>query len=227
MSNKNKFFVIGALPDIENVDISLNAAFRKIRKEKPEKGDTIIMLGSYYGKGSSAHVLTSIMSESEYYSKKNKGAVNFVALKASAEYLAVTSPAKEQESGMFGKILNSYKYTIQTAKDAVNFPKYFSHLTWLANRPFFYETDNLFFTPQSVDPALELSKTPRGKLLQQNEEFLKSKKNYGKIVVHGNNPLDSLKVKIKPNRINVDVNRVDERVHYTVLSNTGEVLALV
>ena len=76
------------------------------------------------------------------------------------------------------------------------------HLNWMRQLPVKYETEKFFFCHAGVDPEVELDDQTPDDLLWIRGEFLKSKKNFGKIVVFGHTPLED--VTIKDNYIGVD-----------------------
>jgi serine/threonine protein phosphatase 1 len=61
---------------------------------------------------------------------------------------------------------------------------------------------DFFFAHAGVNPNVDLSVQKEIDLLWIREEFLSSKQDFGKIVVHGHTPIDE--VEVGPNRINID-----------------------
>jgi serine/threonine protein phosphatase 1 len=61
---------------------------------------------------------------------------------------------------------------------------------------------DFFFAHAGVKPNVDLSQQKERDLLWIREEFLSSKDNFGKIIVHGHTPTSEIEV--KPNRINID-----------------------
>jgi serine/threonine protein phosphatase 1 len=61
---------------------------------------------------------------------------------------------------------------------------------------------DFFFVHAGVKPGVDLSRQKESDLLWIRGEFLASKDDFGKIVVHGHTPVDEIEV--GPNRINID-----------------------
>lgn len=67
-----------------------------------------------------------------------------------------------------------------------------------------YETDTHFFCHAGVSPNYELDDQLPVDLLWIRQTFLKSDKDFGKIIVHGHTPESTTSPVIKDNRINID-----------------------
>ena len=65
-----------------------------------------------------------------------------------------------------------------------------------------FECGDFFFAHAGVKPNVELSRQKENDLLWIRGEFLSSKDDFGKIVVHGHTPTHEIEV--APNRINID-----------------------
>jgi serine/threonine protein phosphatase 1 len=77
-----------------------------------------------------------------------------------------------------------------------------SHLRFLRDlQPSFFCGD-FFFAHAGVRPDVDLSKQKESDMLWIRDEFLSSRKDFGKIVVHGHTPARDIEV--EPNRVNVD-----------------------
>jgi serine/threonine protein phosphatase 1 len=61
---------------------------------------------------------------------------------------------------------------------------------------------DFFFAHAGVKPNVDLSQQKERDLLWIREEFLSSKDDFGKIIVHGHTPTSEIEV--RPNRINID-----------------------
>jgi serine/threonine protein phosphatase 1 len=77
-----------------------------------------------------------------------------------------------------------------------------SHLRFLGGLKIMFTLGDYFFVHAGVNPRAPLSRQNEKDLLWIRDEFLSSKKDYGKIIVHGHTP--SLDVEFLPNRINID-----------------------
>jgi serine/threonine protein phosphatase 1 len=65
-----------------------------------------------------------------------------------------------------------------------------------------FECGDFFFAHAGVKPNVELSRQKENDLLWIRGEFLTSKDDFGKIVVHGHTP--TREIEVGPNRINID-----------------------
>jgi serine/threonine protein phosphatase 1 len=65
-----------------------------------------------------------------------------------------------------------------------------------------FECGDFFFAHAGVKPNVELSRQRENDLLWIRGEFLSSKEEFGKIIVHGHTPTHEIEV--APNRINID-----------------------
>ena len=77
-----------------------------------------------------------------------------------------------------------------------------SHLAFLGSLRTSMTVGNYFLCHAGVRPGVPLQRQAEQDLLWIREEFLSSRANFGKIVVHGHTPAESPEV--LPNRINVD-----------------------
>jgi serine/threonine protein phosphatase 1 len=65
-----------------------------------------------------------------------------------------------------------------------------------------FECGDFFFVHAGVKPNVELSRQKENDLLWIRGEFLSSKDDFGKIIVHGHTP--TREIEVGPNRINID-----------------------
>lgn len=76
------------------------------------------------------------------------------------------------------------------------------HKDFYMNLPLFWETDEYFFCHAGVRPGITLDEQKPGDLIEIREPFLSSNMDFGKIVVHGHNPVET--PDIRHNQINID-----------------------
>lgn len=76
------------------------------------------------------------------------------------------------------------------------------HRDFYSNLPLFFEMGDYFFVHAGVHPDRALHEQEERDLIWIRDEFLQSKQDFGKIIVHGHTPVD--KPKILRNRINID-----------------------
>jgi len=76
------------------------------------------------------------------------------------------------------------------------------HVTFLHETGLCYEVGDYFFCHAGVRPGVELEQQVAADLLWIRDEFLPSKRNFGRVVVHGHSPV--LEPELRGNRINID-----------------------
>jgi serine/threonine protein phosphatase 1 len=76
------------------------------------------------------------------------------------------------------------------------------HLRFLASLQLSVSVGDYFFCHAGVRPGVALDKQSADDLLWIRDDFLNSKVNFGKVVVHGHTPIDAPEV--LPTRINID-----------------------
>jgi len=77
-----------------------------------------------------------------------------------------------------------------------------AHLEFLRSLSMSLTTGRYFMCHAGVRPGVPLNRQSEEDLLWIREEFLSSRADFGKIVVHGHTPTESPEV--RPNRINID-----------------------
>jgi serine/threonine protein phosphatase 1 len=77
-----------------------------------------------------------------------------------------------------------------------------SHFRFFRDLKNSFECGDFFFAHAGVKPNVELSRQKENDLLWIRGEFLTSKDDFGKIVVHGHTP--TREIEVGPNRINID-----------------------
>jgi len=74
------------------------------------------------------------------------------------------------------------------------------HQDFYMNLPLYWETSEYFFCHAGVRPGIPLAQQKGSDLIEIREPFLSSCENFGKVIVHGHEPVD--KPTIRFNRIN-------------------------
>jgi diadenosine tetraphosphatase ApaH/serine/threonine PP2A family protein phosphatase len=77
-----------------------------------------------------------------------------------------------------------------------------THLRFLRDLRLSYTCGDFFFAHAGVRPGVEISRQSERDLLWIRDEFLTSRSDFGKIVIHGHTP--TFEVEVEPNRINID-----------------------
>lgn len=99
-----------------------------------------------------------------------------------------------------------------------------SHLLFFRDLKNSFVSGDFFFAHAGVKPGVELGRQTERDLLWIRDEFLLSKKDFGKIVIHGHTPAE--RIDVRPNRINIDTGAfATERL--TCLVIEGDTLAMI
>jgi serine/threonine protein phosphatase 1 len=96
-------------------------------------------------------------------------------------------------------------------------PKHHRH--FFSNLRTSFSCGDYFFAHAGVKPGVPLRQQREEDLLWIRDEFLQSKENFGKFVVHGHTPVP--KPEIRPNRINIDTGAYATGI-LTLLTIQGE-----
>jgi serine/threonine protein phosphatase 1 len=168
-----------------------------------------VFLGDYVDRGpNSAHTLDLLLGRSLYRET--------VFLKGNHEgfFLEVLrNPAKLEDWRQFGGLQTLMSYGLQPSlnPDAAEQTDLIraltevmpgDHLSFLKNLKPSYLCGDFFFVHAGVRPGIPLKEQQEADLLWIRNEFLDSKENFGKFIVHGHTPVRE--PDIRPNRINID-----------------------
>lgn len=126
----------------------------------------------------------------------------------------------------YGVAPELYANRKQTAGTQLAFHKALprSHLHFFRALKDSFTSGDFFFAHAGVKPGVELSKQAERDLLWIRQQFLLSNKDFGKIVIHGHTPTQSIEV--RPNRINIDTGAFATG-RLTCLVIEGETLATI
>lgn len=92
------------------------------------------------------------------------------------------------------------------ASNAIDIPS--KHLKWLGSRPTFFDDGLRFFVHAGVHPDHPLDQQDDYDLLNIRQAFLTSKKDFGRLIVHGHTPTSNGLPDARSNRLNLDTGAV-------------------
>ena len=95
------------------------------------------------------------------------------------------------------------------------------HLQFLQGLPFSHSEGDFLFVHAGVKPGVRLDRQSPRDMMWIREEFLMHTGSFGKVVVHGHTPGET--VEILPNRINIDTRAFDSGLLSCVAIEGGEV----
>jgi serine/threonine protein phosphatase 1 len=101
-------------------------------------------------------------------------------------------------------LLNGAVQTLKSygVTEAAALPR--DHVDWIASLPLFFDDGRRFFVHAGVNPAVALDRQDERDMLWIREPFLSSKQDYGRLIVHGHTPLQSVEPDLRRNRLNLD-----------------------
>jgi serine/threonine protein phosphatase 1 len=207
-ANEARLYVIG---DIHGRLDLLDQLIHAIKRDVDEYGNDCltVTLGDYIDRGpNSRGVLERLIA--------NPFPTRYIALKGNHELLLesfLADPAVGEHWRRFGGLETLHSYGVPVSglmvgkayeeaaarlRDAI--PT--EHMSFLRSLKTSYSNDKYFFCHAGVRPGVPLERQSDEDLLWIRGEFLNSKMDFGKIIVHGHTPVEEPEV--LPNRINID-----------------------
>jgi serine/threonine protein phosphatase 1 len=195
----------GRLDLLEN----LLARIDRDRAARPMQKTLFVFLGDYIDRGPSSRATISRLIE---HSKGNET----VFLKGNHELIAVKSLSDRAPFDQWMRLggmetLMSYglrRGDLLGGKPIVKIQAAFhaalpqDHLRFFRDLQLSFTCGDFFFAHAGVKPGIEISRQNERDLLWIRGEFLTSRIDFGKIVIHGHTP--ALEVEVEPNRVNID-----------------------
>lgn len=176
---------------------------------RPTVRPVYVFLGDYIDRGPSSRETIDRLIE-------HRGTHESVFLKGNHELIAIrclTDPGLFDQWLRLGgsETLKSYgaaPESLASGKRIVELQAAFhnalppAHLRFFRDMQSSYTCGDFFFAHAGVKPGVDLSRQKDQDLLWIRGEFLSSKDDFGKIVIHGHTPISE--VEVGPNRINID-----------------------
>jgi serine/threonine protein phosphatase 1 len=78
------------------------------------------------------------------------------------------------------------------------------HIDWIAARPLSFDDGRRLFVHAGINPSAPLDRQVEPDLLWIREPFLSSRRDYGRLIVHGHTPLTTGVPDLRVNRLNID-----------------------
>ena len=209
LSDDNRIYVIG---DIHGRSDLLDTITNEIKRDldgNPVNDAVTVTLGDYVDRGPDSRGVLDRLA-------RNAFPTRYVALKGNHEELFqtfMTDPAVGPQWRHLGGLetLHSYKVAVDSvmrgrgfeeASNALRNAVPEEHLKFLASLKLSVSVRRYFLCHAGVRPGIPLDRQQATDLLWIRTEFLDSKENFGKIVVHGHTPVEQPEV--LANRINLD-----------------------
>ena len=206
-----RVYVIGDVHGCADLLDDMADQVHRHRQESPRDRTIVIMLGDYVDRGSDSFLvvdklLSGLFQTETVLLKGNHEAVllDFLDGKLPLAYWSRVGGIETIES--YRRRRPDLRHTFEAsdpdahAKFAQLIPD--SHMAFFRNLPISISIGDFFFCHAGVKPGVALTLQRQDDLLWIRDEFLDSRTDFGKIVVHGHTPAPD--VEILPNRINVD-----------------------
>lgn len=195
---------MGRLIAIGDIHGCLGRLRRLVNELRLTKDDKIIFLGDYIDRGMySKEVIDYILNLKDAY--------DIVALRGNHEqmlldFLDIRVTEEDEELYLYNggySTLKSYcKVPVPTSRIEIYKHIPSSHLNFLHNLPYSYETKDYFFSHAGARPFVSLSKQVTNDLLWIRDTFIYSPYNFGKKLIFGHTPMK--RPFIDDNKIGID-----------------------
>jgi serine/threonine protein phosphatase 1 len=204
-----RLYVVG---DIHGRSDLLDQIVDKINRDIEHHGRReclTITLGDYVDRGPDSRGVLERLC-------RNPFPTQYVALRGNHEELFETflhQPSVADQWRRLGGLETLHSYGIPTndlmlgrgfeeAARALSVEVPEAHQAFLASLKTYLSNNDLFFCHAGVRPDVPLDRQNVDDLLSIRDEFLSSKKDFGKMIIHGHSPNEW--PQIRPNRINID-----------------------
>jgi len=162
----------------------------------PSSDDRLVFLGDYIDRGADSFEVVELLS------RLKKELPNTITLRGNHEDFVVSLFMGNQNTYQRNIWLkmNGGDLTMTSYRNNGCYLKV--HREFYMNLPVSWETEEYFFCHAGVRPGIPLAEQKPGDLIEIREPFLSSNADFGKIVVHGHQPVE--KPVISHNQINID-----------------------
>jgi len=195
--------------------------------EEHGSGALTVTLGDYIDRGPASRGVLDRL-------RTNPFSTPYIALKGNHEELLesfLADPAVGQHWRRLGGLETLYSYGVpvgelmvgknyEEAADRLRAAMPADHMSFLQSLKTSHSHGKYFLCHAGVRPGVPLERQSDEDLLWIRDEFLRSKLDFGKIVVHGHTPVEAPEV--LPNRINIDTGAfATGQLTCVVLDNSG------
>jgi len=205
--------ILYAIGDIHGRVDLLTALLREIRKDAGDRGidrPRIVLLGDMIDRGDASRDVIELLMSEDF---RRTYEAELLMGNHEAWFLKVmTNPDADHHFWMMnGGAETVESYGVEFGGDSALkvferfkavFPQ--NHFDFLANLKFSLHIPPLFFVHAGVRPGYPLQKQDKNDMMWILGVFLRSKEDFGAVVVHGHSTTSSRKVEIYDNRIAVD-----------------------
>jgi serine/threonine protein phosphatase 1 len=204
-----RLYVVGDIHGRSDLLDRMIAEISRDLEAHPTSACLTITLGDYVDRGSDSRGVLDRLA-------RNPFPTDFVALKGNHEELLemfLRDPSIAAQWRRLGGLETLRSYGVQIgslmlgkeyeqAAEALRAALPHAHREFLASLKMSLKVGKYFLCHAGVRPGVPLERQSASDLLWIREQFLESRTDFGKIVVHGHSPIEEPEV--RPNRINVD-----------------------
>ena len=160
----------------------------------------LVFIGDYIDRGPDSRGVVDYI-----INLQSRLAVNAICLMGNHEALALSAI---DDLNTENWILNGGDMTLRSygVSSALELPA--AHVAWLRSLRLAFDDGLRFFVHAGINPARPLDRQDRHDLLWIREPFLSSRRQFGRLVVHGHTPLATTAPDLRDNRLNLDTGAV-------------------
>jgi serine/threonine protein phosphatase 1 len=190
-----------AIGDIHGSLRKLRGLIVRCREHAGEQPITFVFLGDYIDRGPESAGVVAYLIEMQ-----SSPAERCIALKGNHEdfALGVMEGTTDEDHWLSqGGAQTLLSYGVASARDLPA-----EHVEWMRALPLTHDDGRRFFVHAGIDPRRALDAQEDHDLLWIREPFLSSRRQFGRLVVHGHTPLPAGAPDLRDNRLNLDTGAV-------------------
>ena len=192
--------LVFAVGDIHGMAQKLESLVERCRAYAVGRAHRFIFLGDYVDRGSNSRGVIELLMGLQ-------GDMNPpILIKGNHEQMllnAVASPEAE-----LGWNLNGGASTLKSYGIANAFEMPDDHLRWFRSLTLMFDDGLRLYVHAGIYPSRALTRQKPEHLLWIREPFLSSKREFGRLIVHGHTPTETMTPDLRVNRLNIDTGAV-------------------
>lgn len=183
-----------AVGDIHGCAELLLRALEWISNDARDNKARVVFIGDYIDRGPCSREVLDILMK-----KRVSRKIEFICLMGNHEQLCID--AFNSERNMDDWLHSGGRETLQSFRGQIDQ----RYLDWMARLPLFFQDDQRIFVHAGLEPGVPLERQTRESLLWIREPFFRTRRSFGKHVVHGHTPIGPQQLK---RRTNIDAGAV-------------------
>jgi Calcineurin-like phosphoesterase len=185
-----------AIGDVHGCLDKLTVLLASCRQYGGDGPHRLVFVGDYVDRGPDSRGVIELLLELQRDAR-----AEVVCLRGNHEAMMLDAAATNDEDLW---LLNGGGATLASygARGALDMPP--AHLDWVAALPLWFDDGQRLFVHAGINPSLPLDRQAEWDLLWIREPFLSSRRDFGRLIVHGHTPLASGIPDLRANRLNID-----------------------